>query len=169
MTSPRSEPLHQEMKLFPNKNITVELEHDRVTTLNELKRHTKLTDTLVSSYTDKEFIGQVDDCGFKIISSEIGRGAICIFDGQLQDSLGTIEIRLHNAFKILFSILMLMPVIGFGIAVLTNGIEHSIVIIFPTIMAFLFVRFVFMELSFRFVSKFGLNKLARIIGIRQLE
>jgi hypothetical protein len=157
------------MKLFPNKNITVELRYDRATTLNELKRHTKLTDTLVSSYTHKEFIGQVDDCGFKIISSEIGWGAVCIFQGQLQDSFGAIEMRLHNAFKILFSTLMLMPVIGFGQVILTNGIENSIVIIFPTIMAFLFVRFVFMELSFRFISKYGLNKLVRIIGIRQVS
>jgi hypothetical protein len=155
------------MKLFPSRNLTVELQYDRMITLNELRCNTKLTDTLVSEYTDKAFIGRVNDSGFKIISSEIGRGAVCVFLGELQDSLGTVEIRMHNAFKILFSILMLMPIIGFGIAVLTNGIENSIAIILPMIMGVLFVRFVFMELSFRFISKTGINKLTKLIGIRQ--
>jgi hypothetical protein len=157
------------MKLFPNKNFVVELKVDRAATLNELKRNTKLTDTLVSEYTDKEFIGQVDDCGFKIISSEIGRGAVCVFIGELQDSFGTVEIRIHNAFKVMFSILMLMPIVGFGIAVLTNGIENSFGIIIPMIMGVLFVRYVFMELSFRFISKTGMNKLTKIIGIKTTE
>tara|TARA_R110002051_G_scaffold319870_1_gene404419 strand:- start:63 stop:545 length:483 start_codon:yes stop_codon:yes gene_type:complete len=154
------------MKLFPNENFTVELRDDRMTTLNNLKHNTKLSKNLVSEYTEKEFIGQIDDCGFKIISSEIGRGAVCVFIGDLQDSFGNLEIRIHNAFKIMFSILMLMPFVGFGIVVSTNGIENSIGIIIPLIIAILFVKFVFMELSFRFISKTGINKLNKIIGIK---
>jgi hypothetical protein len=156
------------MKLFPHKNILVELQHDKRTTLNELTRHTKLTETLVSSYTDKEFIGQVSDRGFKIISSEIGRGAVCVFVGDFQDSRGTIEIRIHNVFKILFLILMLMPVIGFGLAVWTIGFEDSIGSILPMIAYILLVRLL-VELAFRFISKTGLNKLLRITGIKPTE
>jgi len=154
------------MKLFPNKYLVVELRDDRATTLNELERNTKLTDNFVSEYTDKEFIGQVGDSGFRIISSEIGRGAVCIFTGDLQDSIGIVEIQMHNAFKVMFSILILMPIIGLGIAVFTNGIKISIGMFIPMIMGILFVRFVFMELSFRLVSKTGLNKLEKIIGIK---
>ncbi len=154
------------MKLFPNKNITVELSNDRLTTLNELKQNTKLTDRLVPEHTDKEFIGQVSDSGFKIISSEIGRGAICVFVGELQDSFGNLEVRIHKAFKVMFSILMLMPIAGFVIAVITNGIQSSIGILVPMFMGILFVRFIFMELSFRFISKTGLNKLNRLIGLK---
>lgn len=157
------------IKLFPEKNITVELRDDRATTLNELRRNTNLTDRLVSSYTEKEFIGQVDDRGFKLISSEIGRGAVCVFEGELQDSIGTVEIRIHNAFKLMFSILMLMPVIGFAISFATQGIEKSIIIIIPAAMGILFIRFVFIELSFRFISKTGFNKLTRIVGIKELH
>lgn len=155
------------MKLFPNKNITVELRDDRASTLNELRRNTKLTDKLLSDYTDKEFIGQVDERGFRIISSEIGRGAVCVFVGEFQDSIGKIEIRIHRVFKIIFSILILMPVIGFGISIATQGIEKSIAIILPMTAAILFIRFVFIELSFRFISKTGLNKLTRVIGIKE--
>ena len=157
------------MKLFPNKNFTVELRDDRATTLNELKRNTKLTDNLVSEYTEKEFIGQVDDCGFKIISSEIGRGAVCVFIGDFQDMYGHLEIRIHNAFKVMFSILLLMPIVGFGIMLFTNGIENFIGIIISMIALILFVRFVFMELSFRFISKTGLSKLTKRIGIKIIK
>jgi hypothetical protein len=157
------------MKLFPNKKITVELKNNKATTLNELKRNTKLTDNLVSGYTDKEFIGQVHDGGFKVISSEIGRGAVCIFIGELQDSIGTVEIRIHNAFKVMFSILLLMPIIAFGFAIVTEGIEDSIAIIIPMTVAILVIRFVFIELSFRFFSKTGLDKLTRLAGIRELN
>jgi len=154
------------MQLFPNKNLTVELSNDRQTTLDNLKQNTKLTDRLVSEHTDKEFIGQVNDSGFKIISSEIGRGAICVFVGELQDSFGNLEIRIHKAFKVMFSILMLMPIASFVLAVITNGIQNSIEILIPMFMGILFVRFVFIELSFRFISKTGLNKLNRVIGLK---
>ena len=147
------------MKWFPSKSFTVELRDDRTYTLDQLRRNTKLTENLVSDYTGKEFIGQVSDYGFKIISSEIGRGAVCVFIGELQDALGTLNIRIHNAFKILFSILMLLPIVGFVTAIVINGFVNSILIILPAVFGVLFVRFVFMELSFRFIARTGLNKL----------
>jgi hypothetical protein len=134
------------MTLFPSRSFTVEFRDDRATTLKALRQNTKLTDRLVSDYTDKEFIGQVSDCGFKIISSEVGRGAVWVFIGDLQDSLGTLEIRIHNAFKVIFSILMLMPIVGFGIVGL---IDQVVIAMIPLmIMGIVFVRFVYVEISF---------------------
>jgi len=144
------------MKLFPTKNFTAELTENSATAMAELKRNTDITDSLVSDWTKKAFRGQVNENGFKIISSEIGRGAICVLIGKFDGKNGEIEVRIHKAFKIMFSILMLMPIIGFGIVFLTTEIEKSIGIIFPMIMGILFVRFVFMELSFRIVSRTGL-------------
>ena len=80
----------------------MELRYDKAITLNKLRQNTKLTDSLTSEYTDKEFIGQISDYGFKVISSEIGRGAVCVFIGELQDSFGTLEIRIHKAFKLIY-------------------------------------------------------------------
>ena len=124
------------MQLFPNKNLTVELSNDRQTTLDNLKQNTKVTDGLVSEHTGKEFIGQVNDSGFKIISSEIGRGAICVFVGELQDSFVNLEIRIHKAFKVMFSILMLMLIAGFVIALITNGIQNAIGILIQCLWEF---------------------------------
>ncbi|MDP2060227.1 MAG: hypothetical protein U1C58_13765 [Flavobacteriaceae bacterium] len=157
------------MKIFPTKNFKAELTENSAIAMAELKRNTDITDTLVSDWTKKEFRGQVNENGFKVISSEIGRGAICVINGKFDGKAGEIEVRIHKAFKVMFSILMLMPIIGFGIVAITNGIEKSYGIILPMIMGILFVRFVFMELSFRFVSKTGMNKLKRIIGITTLK
>ena len=156
------------MKMFPTKKFTAELTENSAVAMAELKRNTDITDTLVSDYTKKEFRGQVNENEFKVISSEIGRGAICVLNGKFDGKTGEIEIRIHKAFKVMFSILMLMPIVGFGIVAITNGIEKSYGIILPMIMSILFVRFVFMELSFRFVSKTGINKLKRVIGIKML-
>jgi hypothetical protein len=157
------------MKLFPSKNIVVELRDDRTTTLNELRRITKLSEKLVSTHTSKEFIGQVHDGGFKIISSEVGRGAVCVFIGEFQDSIGNVEIRINNAFKVMFSILMLMPIIGLGISIATQRIEESTAAILLTTIVILFIRFVLFELSFRFISKTGFNKLTRLIGLKEVN
>jgi len=53
--------------------------------------------------------------------------------------------------------------------VLTNGIEKSLGIIIPMAVGIIFVRFVFIELSFRFISKTGLKKLTNIMGIIKLK
>ena len=88
--------------------------------------------------------------------------------GKFEGKTGEIEIRIHKAFKVMFLILMLLPIIGFGITLFTNGIEKSLEIIIPMIMGIVFVRFVFIELSFRFISNTGMNKLTDILTIKEL-
>jgi len=157
------------MKLFPIKYYTAELTENSSIAMAELKSNTDITNSLISDWTKRAFRGQVSENGFKVISSEIGRGAICVLTGKFDNKTGAIEVKIHNTFKVIFSILMLMPIIGFGISVLTSGIEKSLGIIIPMIIGVLFVRLVFLELSFRFVSKTGLSKLTKIIGIIRLE
>ncbi len=157
------------MKLFPTKNYEVVLSNDYSVSMEHLKSNTDITDLLTSDWTKKAFRGQVHENGFKIISSEIGRGAICVLVGEFDGKNGELEIRIHKAFKVMFSILMLMPIIGFGIAMITNGIEKSIGIMIPAIFAILFLRFVFIELEFRFVSNTGMNKLSKILMIKEFN
>ena len=156
------------MKLFPTKYFKAELRSDYSISMQNLKSNTDITESLTSDWTDKAFRGQINDNGFKIISSEIGRVAVCVLIGEFEGKTGEIEVRIHKAFKVMFSILMLLPIIGFGITLFTNGIEKSFGIIFPMIMGIVFVRFVFMELSFRFISNTGINKLTDILTIKEL-
>ena len=157
------------MKLFPTKNFKAKLKSDYLISIENLKSNTDITNSLTSNWTEKAFRGQVNENGFKIISSEIGRGAVCILIGKFDKKTGEIEVRIHKAFKVMFSILMLMPIIGFGITLFTSGIEKSFEIIIPVIIGIMFVRFVFIELSFRFISNTGINKLTNILAIKELN
>lgn len=157
------------MKLFPTINFKAELKSDYLISMENLKSNTDITDYLTSNWTNKAFRGQVNETGFKLISSEIGRGAICVLIGKFDGKTGEIEVRIHKVFKVMFSILMLMPIIVFGIVILTNGIEKSIGIIIPSIIEVLFVRFVFIEFGFRFISNTGINKLTDVLMIKELN
>nr|WP_042294497.1 hypothetical protein [Nonlabens ulvanivorans] len=157
------------MKIFPTNNYEFELTKESTKALSELEKNTLITDSLVSEWTKKAFIGQVNDNGFKIISSKPGRGAFCILDGKLESEKGTLEIRIHKAFRIMLSLIYLFPIIGFTIALFTKEKEIIISLIFPTLMALVVFRFVFTELAFRIISRNGLKKLTKIIGIKKLE
>jgi len=157
------------MKLFPKKDFIAELNENSSIAMTELKRNTDITNSLVSDWTKKAFRGEVSENGFKIISSEIGRGAVCVLIGKFDENTVEIEVRIHNAFKVMFSIIMLYPFIMFGIIYYDSGLEKAVEYIPFLIIAGLAIRFVFIELSFRFISRTGLNKLTKIIGIKQLK
>ncbi len=71
------------MQIFPRSTYEYELIDGPEETLERLKRRTKQVDTLVSSYTDKSFIGKIEKNKFELISSSIGRGALTVMSGTI--------------------------------------------------------------------------------------
>ena len=157
------------MKLFPERKYNVQIEDEIFDSITELKRNTKLSNSLVSERTKKAFIGQVGDSHFKIISSEIGRGAFCVLQGRFEEKKGVIEIKIHKAFRVMLSIIMIFPFIGFGIAIFQQGFVKSLGIIPALLFLLIFLRFVFIGLTFRFVTQTGLSKLKKILKIKQIN
>ena len=156
------------MKIFPTYYYQFEIKKKSSDALSELKKNTMITNSLVSEWTKKAFIGQVGDNEFKIISSKPGRGAFCVLEGEIESYNGTLEIRIHKAFRVMLSLVFLFPIIGFLIALFTEEKKVIISLIIPSLMALVVFRFVFTELAFRIISKTGLNKLIEIIGITKL-
>jgi len=157
------------MNIFPAKNYEFELLFDSSKALSELEKNTMITDSLVSEWTKKEFIGQVNKNGFRIISSKRGRGAFCVLNGNLKSKNGTLKIEIHKAFRVMLSLIYLFPIIGFTIALFTKEKDVIISLITPTIMALVVFRFIFTEIAFRIISRNGLKKLTEIIGITNLK
>ena len=93
------------MKIFPTNNYQFELKKESSVALSELEKNTMITDSLVSEWTKKTFIGQVNSNGFKIISSKPGRGAFCVLEGKIESYNGTLEIRIHKAFRVMLSLI----------------------------------------------------------------
>ncbi len=156
------------MNLFPARIYTIELNEDSSIALNHLKQNTKLTDSLVSERTDKAFIGQVQENKFKVISSAMG-GAFCVICGNFRGKEGLIKLRVHITYKILTTILMLLPIISMALSLLRKDLNNSLGLVFPVLLGILFVRFVILEINFRIISKKAFTRLTETIRISEIK
>ncbi|MFB9863472.1 hypothetical protein [Rufibacter immobilis] len=156
------------MNLFPERVYKIELPEGSTIALNQLQQNTKLTDLLVLESTDKAFIGQVKENSFKVISSA-KYGAFCVLSGDFQGKEGSIKIRLHLTYKILSSVLMLLPILSIVLTLSRREVEKPTELIFPVLLGILFVRFIIVELNFRLISKKVLNRLTGIIKLSAIK
>ncbi len=85
--------------------------------------------------------------------------------GKLENKKGILEIRTGRIFKIIFISIILFALSGIITAIMENKLD----IIFHLIMTIIVVRFIFMELAFRHISKRVIKKLTEIIGIKKLK
>lgn len=126
------------LKVFPVRHLDVELEENYSRMHDLLKQDTDLTENLVSTWTNKKFRGHVTERDFKLISSEVGRGAVCVFIGNFDSNHGTIEIRIHKVFQVLFGIILTYPLIAFGLILFGRGIYNAVQFTPLLVFAFLF-------------------------------
>ncbi len=157
------------MKLFPSKKYSVTLYSESLPALEKLKRNTKHSDSLISSYTDKIFIGIVNKTNFKIITSFVGFGAFCVFVGEFKSHNGIIEIKIHKVFKGMLLIILSYPFIGLGLQLYQNGLENISDFILLMIFSLSIIRFGFIKLLFRIISNMGFKKLSKMIGIVEIN
>lgn len=151
------------MKLFPHKNYQLQLNENFPDAIDNLKSKTMLTSRLTSQNTSKAFIGEVCENSFKVISSETGTGALVVYVGTFWGQTGKLQVRLSNAFKVLFSTLLILPLLLFIIAATSEGLQNNLGLLIPVLMMWFFICLVFMELSFRFISRIGLRKLENYV------
>lgn len=151
------------MKLFPTKELNFRLVNDQAETLDRLNRRTERSDNLTSQFTDKSFRGQIDKNEFKLISSTIGRGAFCVMSGQINSVDGSVKVEIHKVFQILLTIILLLPLVGFLIMAINQTDKFSPIMILVAIGQILMIRYVFIELVFRFLSRESLNRLKDVL------
>ena len=80
------------MKLFPTNTYTFKLFGEETEALDRLKRRTEFSESLSSQCTDKSFRGIIDRNSFRIISSEIGKGALCVLTGKIENKTAHINL-----------------------------------------------------------------------------
>ena len=158
-------------KVFPIKNYEFEISKESKNVLIDLKKETEISDSLVTVITKKKFIGQVDvdDSNFKLITSVIGKGAFCVFNGKLNGKRGTLNVQIHIAFRILISIWLLLIAFGILSSIVKIGLAKSIGLIAMIIIALLILRFAIIELLFNSVANNGIEKLKNAIGIIEIK
>lgn len=151
------------MKIFPTKELKFKLVNEQAETLNRLNRRTEKSKNMTSSYTDKSFRGIIDGNEFKIISSAIGKGAFCVMTGAIESNKGNVKVEIHKVFRVLLSIILCFPIIGIIIAILTGSEEPNPIFILVAIGQILIIRYAFIGLAFRSLSKTSLNRLRDVL------
>ncbi|MDX1830478.1 MAG: hypothetical protein R3342_13140 [Lutibacter sp.] len=152
------------MKIFPEKDYSIELNKDSSLAISELKNRTLSKEQFVTNWNNQSFIGKVETNEFKIKLSKKLIGEFCVLNGKLENGKGTLKIRTSRIIKIIFIAIVLFAISGIITAIFRTDLE----LIFHLVMTIFFMRFIFIELGFRLVSKMGMNKLTEIIGIDKL-
>ncbi|MDF4203370.1 hypothetical protein PXD56_10410 [Maribacter sp. SA7] len=153
------------MKIFPESEYSMELNNDSSLAISELENRTLSEEQFVANWNNQVFIGKIEDNKFELKLSKKLVGEVCVLKGKLENGQGTLEIRTGKIYKIIFIAIVLFAISGIIMALIQKEFE----VIFHLVMTVLVMRFIFLELGFRLVSKSGISKLTQIIGIRVLK
>ena len=157
------------MKPFPTIELKFRLVNDQAETLDRLNRRTDRSDNLTSQSTDKSFRGQINGNEFKLISSTIGRGAFCVMSGQINSVDGSVKVEIHKVFQILLTIILLLPLVGFIVLAISKKDEFSPIMILVVIGQILMIRYIFIGLAFKFLSRESLNRLRDVLDLEWIK
>ena len=151
------------MEIFPSQVYEFGLINGQNETLERLKRRTEESDSLTSKLTEKSFLGKVSGNRFRIISSAIGKGTFCTMTGFISYEKGEVKLEINKPLKILLTILMILPFIAFITQVFSASEEFNPVFILVFLGQVLIIRFLFIGLFFKILSKQSLNKLSDVL------
>ena len=153
------------MKLFPTKELEFKLLNDQTETLERLNRRTERSDNLMSQFTDKSFRGIINGNEFKLISSAIGKGAFCVMSGQINSVNGSVKVEINKVFRILLIIILLFPFVGIVVMAIIKPEEFYPIMILVAIGQILMIRYIFIGIAFRFLSRESLNRFRDVLDL----
>jgi len=153
------------MKIFPHKALEFRLIDSYDETLNRLGRRTDKSKNLTSQYTNKSFRGTLNGNHFKLVSSAVGKGAFCVMTGAIENDKGYVEVEVNQVFRVLLSILLVLPIIGLAATIISDPNKFSLALVLITIVQILIIRFVLVEVAFNFLSKESLNRLRDVLDL----
>lgn len=157
------------MNIFPTKEQKFKLINNQVETLERLNSRTDKSKNLTTQFTDKSFRGIINGNEFKIISSEMRKGAFCVMTGKIDAQSGNVKVQIHRAFRILISVFFCILIIGMTILAFTETKLLSPILIFQMIGLVLMIRYVFVGLVFKFLSKDSLNRFHDVLDIEWIK
>ncbi len=155
------------MTIFPENEYFFQLVNESES-LERLKRRTESSSTLSSKRTDKSFIGFIDEKEFKLISSEIGKGAVTVMSGKIAHGKGVVKTEINKAFKILFMMMCFLPIIAVFYQAIAEPEAFSAIFILVAFLQILFLRLV-MGILFNRLSKQSLRRLSDVLDIETFQ
>ncbi|TNE80077.1 MAG: hypothetical protein EP332_08755 [Bacteroidetes bacterium] len=157
------------MKTFPPKQYRFKFKDSASETMERLKNRTLNSEMNLSTFTDKSMIGTVSDTFFKVNSTLIGIGAFCVMSGQVDSEEGQVSVQVNKVFKGFIYFFYIMPFLAMIPAMFDTETPFSLLFLIGPIVMIAFIRFVFVELAFRFASSEGLKRLSDILQVELIK
>ncbi len=89
--------------------------------------------------------------------------------GQINSIDGAVKVEIHKAFRILLTVILFFPIVGIVLIPIMRLQNISPVMIFVAIGQITMIRFLFIELTFRYLSRESLNKLRDVLDVDWIE
>lgn len=154
----------ENFKFFPTYDYKFNLLDNENDSIERLHRRTEHSDSLGSIATDKSFIGKVENNKFRIVTSEIGKGAVWVMNGYISNEKCEVNMTINYPFKVIFSIIFCLPIIGFIFQILSEDNSMLIgMILLVMIGQLLIIRHVFLDFLFKKFARISLYRLRDVI------
>lgn len=157
------------MKVFPSKGVEFTFAETEDLLIRRLDRSIEKSETLTSRNTSRPFIGKLTENHFEIISSAVGIGSFCIMNGEVLPNKLFVNVEIQKVFKILLGIFLCLPVVGLPMAIITSEEEFSFLILTVIIGQVLMIRFLFIGVAFKLISKISLNRMRYVLELEELD
>lgn len=151
------------INIFPFSVYEFKLINGQNETFERLERRTLKSDKFSSKYTDKSFIGKIQNNSFKLISSNIGKGAFCTLTGFIKDEHGEILVEINKPFRTLIVAMELFPFLALAIQLFSKPNQFSPIMVVVCILQVLIIRFLFVEIFFKIISKQSIKQLSDVL------
>ncbi|KPM30183.1 Hypothetical protein I595_3721 [Croceitalea dokdonensis DOKDO 023] len=89
--------------------------------------------------------------------------------GAIETEKGNVKVEIHKVFRILLSVFLLFPIIGLIAMILTKTQEFSPILILVMIGQILVIRYGFIGLAFKFLSRESLNRLRDVLDLEWIK
>lgn len=155
----------KQLKIFPENNYSIELTNDSTSAISNLKNCTVSKEQYVTNWNNQLFIGKIKENEFELKLSKKLYGDFCIVHGKLENKKGTLEIQTGKILKILFILIITFTLSG----MVTAMVQHKFELLFKLMIAIVIIRFIFLELGFRYVSKRLLKRLTEELKVKTLQ
>jgi len=155
------------MNLFPKEKYFITLKNESANAILKLKNQTLAKEQYVSDWNKQAFIGKVENNEFEVKISNKIYGEFCLLNGKFNNNNGTIQIQIQitNTLKIIVILLIFSALLG----AITSIIYNKPLEILYSVLSILATKFIFLDLGFQYFSKIGLNKLNKIIDIKEIK
>ena len=159
----------KDFKFFPTYDYKFRLLDNEADSIERLTRRTEHTYKLCSITTDKSFIGKVETNKFRIITSDIGKGAVWIMEGFIGSEKCEVKMILNFPFRTGVLIIYGMVLLGFVFNLINEEISKYPFLLLAFMGQFLLLRYVFFDFLVKKLAKISLYKLRDVIDFELID